>query len=478
MQKKNMSMVRERGMSIADILTYDLLPTCPLFEGDFPTEAKKSKLITEIAPPQRRYTSKWDKTSDEPSAIHVDFMSRVRRQPFEAYATLGELITGVLNSASTFCTSAFVHLLLDSYIEFSLKEPERMRRCDGDKGIDIVDMTAGSPTPQQKDLFWASDNNKTNLQKLLREIAQTRSDTQVIFLSSMIEDGELLPAIQANGDPHGIPELTQWIEEADDQIIIHVNYSVNVHKIKRQVVLSNDTDTFVLLLRHTPHFLSCGATEIWLSFGIGENERMIPMHEVSKRIGPAKSLTMIKAHIITGGDIHSKVGTKHAAVKTHPEKYLSSFGETPALSEQDISLAEEYLIKVTAGVMTKTRSTTFDAYRREKYTGGSTGINDLPPTSSAIRTHIHRASYSVYIACSLLDQHKVHLDPREYGWETRFGVMLPVKSLRPLPPKMRKVCGCRGRCDRKTCKCIVARVSCIVFCHEKATNDNCCNTQA
>ena len=68
----------------------------------------------------------------------------------------------------------------------------------------------------------------------------------------MIEDGELLPAIQANGDPHGIPELTQWIEEADDQIIIHVNYSVNVHKIKRQVVLSNDTDTFVLLLRHTP----------------------------------------------------------------------------------------------------------------------------------------------------------------------------------------------------------------------------------
>ena len=138
-----------------------------------------------------------------------------------------------------------------------------MRRCDGDKGIDIVDMTAGSPIPQQKDLFWASDNNKINLQKLLREIAQTRSDTQVIFLSSMIEDGELLPAIQAIGDPDCIPQLTQWIEEADVQIIIHVNYSVNVQKIKHQVILSNDTDTFFLLLRHTPHFLFCGASEIW-----------------------------------------------------------------------------------------------------------------------------------------------------------------------------------------------------------------------
>ncbi len=65
---------------------------------------------------------------------------------------------------------------------------------------------------------------------------------------------------------------------------------------------------------------------------------------------------MIKALIITEGDIISKVGTKHSAVKRHPEKYLTSFGETPAFSQQDISLAEEYLVKVTSGVMTKTRS--------------------------------------------------------------------------------------------------------------------------
>ena len=39
--EKNMSSVRERGMSIADILTHDLLVTCPLFEGDFPAEASK-----------------------------------------------------------------------------------------------------------------------------------------------------------------------------------------------------------------------------------------------------------------------------------------------------------------------------------------------------------------------------------------------------------------------------------------------------
>ena len=101
--EKNMSLVRERGMSIAEILTHNLLVTCPLFEGDFPAEASKSKLVSEIAPFQRRYTSKWNKSSSEPTAIHADFMSRARRQPLEAYATLGEFINGVFNSTTSFC---------------------------------------------------------------------------------------------------------------------------------------------------------------------------------------------------------------------------------------------------------------------------------------------------------------------------------------------------------------------------------------
>ena len=107
-------------MNIADILIHDLLVTCPLFEGDFPAEASKSKLVSEIAPFQRRYTSKWNKSSSEPTAIHADFMSRARRQPLEAYATLGEFINGVFNSTTSFCKSDNVHMLLDSYIDFSL----------------------------------------------------------------------------------------------------------------------------------------------------------------------------------------------------------------------------------------------------------------------------------------------------------------------------------------------------------------------
>ena len=318
--EKHMSLAKERGMSLNDILSYDLLPTCPLFEGDFPATAKKSQLLTEISPSSRVFKSKWVKSSTEPSAVHVDFMSRARRQPLEAFATVGELIDVVLKSSISFCNCEYIHLLLDSYIEFSLKEPERLRRSNGLEGIDVVNLSESSPTPKQKELFWASESNKTNLQKLLREMVPKRQCQPFIYISSMIEDGELLPAISTKEDQGYIPELTEWVEEADEQIILHVNHSIKHHKIKRHIVLSNDTDSFVLLLRYTPFFINCGATEIWIQFGIGEHERMIPLHEVSASMGPSKSLTMIKADILTGGDALNKVGKKHAAVQINPEQ--------------------------------------------------------------------------------------------------------------------------------------------------------------
>ena len=193
-------------------------------------------------------------------------------------------------------------------------------------------------------------------------------------------------------------------------------------------------------------------------------------------MGPAQSKVLIKAHILTGEDIMSKVGTKHAAKIFDPARYLANFGETPNLSEEDIRLAEEYLVKVKAGVKSKPLATTFDGLRHEKYIGGTTGINDLPPTSHAIRAHIHRAAYLVYTSCNLLNTDRGTLDPQEYGWEKRFGIMLPVKSLKPLPPYMLKTCGCGGKCENKSCSCRSAGVPCTIFCHGKGANESCKNT--
>ena len=45
-----------------------------------------------------------------------------------------------------------------------------------------------------------------------------------------------------------------------------------------------------------------------------------PIHILFDKHGKEMSRALMKAHLLTGGDSHSKIGAKHAAVKMEPEK--------------------------------------------------------------------------------------------------------------------------------------------------------------
>ena len=60
-------------MDITKVLKLDLLPTCPLFEGDLPAEAWKPKIKSEIKPT----TSQWNEDPTEFTQVIADFMSKV-----------------------------------------------------------------------------------------------------------------------------------------------------------------------------------------------------------------------------------------------------------------------------------------------------------------------------------------------------------------------------------------------------------------
>lgn len=102
-----------------------------------------------------------------------------------------------------------------------------------------------------------------------------------------------------------------------------------------------------------------------------------------------------------------------------------------------------------AGVRSTTQCKTFDEFRLEKYIGGNSGIDTLPPTSSANKgTHPQRRSTCIYCrSIHLLDPSPKELDPREYGWEENFGLMLPKKNLKLIPDNMLNICSCSGNCD-------------------------------
>ena len=127
-----------------------------------------------------------------------------------------------------------------------------MRRIDPKTGINIVGMTRDTPIPQQLDKFWSSQENKQNLQLLVRDtVCNGHYANTTIIVSSIVSDDQVLPA-KANGGAE-IPELLNWTEEADGRLVLHVEWAVRVKQCQRVVVLSNDTDTFALLLYYAPY---------------------------------------------------------------------------------------------------------------------------------------------------------------------------------------------------------------------------------
>ena len=87
---------------------------------------------------------------------------------------------------------------------------------------------------------------------------------------------------------------------------------------KRVIIVSNATDTFALLIHYTSYHQTLGLQEMWQQYGTGEKRRMLPLHTAVSQLGASLTKTVIKAHILTGDDCMSKVGTKHAAMASDP----------------------------------------------------------------------------------------------------------------------------------------------------------------
>ena len=99
--------------------------------------------------------------------------------------------------------------------------------------------------------------NKQNLQLLVREIISHQAEEKPAFIaSSVVSEGEVPPAEGACDKE--ISDLHSWTEETDARLITLVEWAVRVKRCQRVIVVSNDTDTFALLLYYIPQLLVLG----------------------------------------------------------------------------------------------------------------------------------------------------------------------------------------------------------------------------
>ena len=139
-------------------------------------------------------------------------------------------------------------------------------------------------------------------------------------------------------------ELDQNIEEADLKTVVHALHATKDGS-KRLVMLSIDTDVFILLVHYWRELKAQGLEELWIKTGTVDSSRYVPIHTLAAQLGQELCQVLPAVHSLTGCDYCSKFGTKLSSLKANPEAYLKDFGTMNDIEKQ-IALPEEYLVKV------------------------------------------------------------------------------------------------------------------------------------
>ena len=165
--------------------------------------------------------------------VVVDFMSYLRsrmvmekEQDPEDKPTFRKYIEKFFYKGITLHnTTKMFHVIFDSYVQGSIKGPERSRRTGRLSGIVyLADIKDETPVPQQMDKFWKSSGNKvlqSFAKKKLADLAKL-NDVYLILGGQVIDDGYQrieTSAHYAHSADEEIAELASDLDEADMTII-------------------------------------------------------------------------------------------------------------------------------------------------------------------------------------------------------------------------------------------------------------------
>lgn len=466
---------RARGRSMRELIEYDLSPSYYLFDEEgLMSKSIKSGLMKELE------SNLIDEDQKEPNftepsvrtAYIVDVMANVRKISPREHNTFGEYCSAILDYVSNSSKHAHrIDLVFDSYIDLSVKDSERKRR-EGHQPIELNLVMEDTPLPVEMDRFWPSNENKHKLQLLLAQQAISRAKgkpTDQEIVMSGFSDEPCMSCCSGSSDE--VSELCLDIEEADSRIIPHALHAVK-HGVERIVVLSADTDIFVLLLYYWQTLQVQGLFELWMKAGVRDSTRHIPIHLLASRIGLDLCKVLPAVHTLTGCDYTSKVGTKPAAIKANP-LVLEHFGiSRNGPTEEDMVKAESYLVQV---MKKGTTLTSMDSLRDQQYHHSKgLSLHELPPTSHAIQYHIKRAYYATHEMTNILSLNEDPLNPLSYGFEEDDETLVPVRGVRPIPEEFAIYCNCSKCATERWCSCRQNKLPCCTFCKCHVTDGEIC----
>ena len=145
-----------------------------------------------------------------------------------------------------------VDIILDVYVDDSIKALERNRRTSGIKPIEIEITQDSTPIPVDMSSFWGSSSNKTKFQQFFIKWLPLHSLFKVPVYLGGAHEGNLNTCIKFEPcqDSTTVELLYCEHEEADDRLVYHINHAIKEDHHDREIVASSDTEVFVCLVHH------------------------------------------------------------------------------------------------------------------------------------------------------------------------------------------------------------------------------------
>ena len=318
-----------------------------------------------------------------------------------------------------------IDIVQDKYHSKSIKNATRTIRGTG---VQIC-FEEADKLAQDFPSFLLNSENKTNLNKLISEIAAReitwnfRGEVLVTYGRGVRSntDGPVLD-MRFTDDVH---------EEADNRMIVHIIHMID-NKINKILVRTGDTDVIVILISFMPQFLLRDElTEIWVDFGLGKNRKIYGINQIYEHLGEAVALALPFFHAFTGCDSTASIFMKSKKFWFElwmsringPEDITAVFAQ---LSWQPKDITLQSNIDVLERLMVTAYSTRNQdpamSLKEIRYnifvTSPKMDLRLLPPSSGALKLHILRSAYQAgWIWGNSLSQRKTP-DETSWGWTT------------------------------------------------------------
>ncbi|XP_031332283.1 uncharacterized protein LOC116162731 [Photinus pyralis] len=291
--------------------------------------------------------------------------------------------------------------------------------------------------------------NKADLTRFLSEEAMKHDfgGLEVLVAGGFVEATH----VQSTNEARDLTHFVANHEEADARMVLHA-----VHSDCESVVVSvRDTDVLLLFIYHFEQMI---CKKCWIMCGTYRERKYIPIHEVCQKLKPNQMKHLLAFHAVTGCDTTSKLAsvTKTGAWKHYTEEnsaLLSGLGATSDLASDVLDNIEQFVVQALYKVGP---DITMSNAARVSLFGAVKVLEFLPPTSDALRLHILRCHYQVFVWKNSHVAFPELPDPKNCGWKVEGGRYVPILMTLPSIPKSCpefSVCGYKGLCNTKQCGC-------------------------